>query len=120
VPKAPEVQEEQKAGGEWGGINPVWNAQGSASHADQGEFRGASGFGSFGRGSGNNNGGCFNCGQQGHMSKECTEPKKERGFGGGFRGGRGGARDGGNMGRGARPSEFNRTEQNSEAGWGSI
>ena len=55
------------------------------------------------------------------MSRECTEPKKERGFGGGFRGARGGARDGGgNMGRGARPELNNNRsgEERSEAGWG--
>jgi hypothetical protein len=40
---------------------------------------------------------CFNCGQEGHRSYECSEPKKggRPSFGGGGRGGgRGGARGG--------------------------
>jgi|LauGreDrversion4_2_1035121.scaffolds.fasta_scaffold166826_4 hypothetical protein len=57
------------------------------------------------------------------MVKDCPQPKRERGFGGGFRGGRGGSnRDGGNMGagRGLRNDFSSRSEQQSEAGWGSV
>lgn len=65
------------------------------------------------------------------MSKDCPEPKRERGLGGGFRGGRGGgaAREdnrsgGGNMGRGSGGGprlDYTRSEplNDSGAGWGS-
>ena len=47
---------------------------------------------------------CFNCGESGHMSRECPKPRQggDRGFGGGRggdRGGRGGGFRGG-AGRG--------------------
>jgi len=61
-----------------------------------GRFGGGQRGGSFGRGSSDgrqNSGGCFSCGENGHMSREC--PKKSGGRGGG-----GGApRPGGNRGR---------------------
>jgi cellular nucleic acid-binding protein len=44
---------------------------------------GASGGG--GRGFGGGDRACYNCGGSGHMSRDCTEPRKEGGGGGGDR-----------------------------------
>ncbi|KAK2704360.1 ATP-dependent RNA helicase vasa-like isoform X2 [Artemia franciscana] len=86
------------------GWNPVesggWNDSGAkesngwdeSNNNSWGRSNGDSGFqgsGRGGRGEGSS-GKCFNCNQEGHMSRECTQPRAERG--GGRGGGRGGSR----------------------------
>ena len=64
-----------------------WGTEKTSSAADNSsggfDWGTDSGTGSGGGGGGERRKGCFNCGGNGHMSRDCPEPKKEREGGGG-------------------------------------
>ena len=88
----PQIQEQSNltSGGGWG-FSGGNNQNDSGGSFGGGERRGRGGFGG-----GDRPRGCFNCGEEGHMSRECPNPKTERGRGGRGRGG--GGRGGGDAG----------------------
>lgn len=59
---------------------------GSVDTSSNNDNKSSGGWGSSGGGGGNSGQkGCFNCGESGHMSRECPKPRKQGGGGGGGR-----------------------------------
>ena len=91
----PAGQKSQQGGGGRGGRGRGFgDSYGSGGGYGGGYSRG--GDGGYGGGRGGGGGACFNCGESGHMSRECPNGRGGGGGrGGGFGGGRGGGRGGG-------------------------